>query len=103
HTRELAAMTRSPPSSAGSLSFHLSSSGGTLSSRRVWLQIRPQRLPLALAQPDGDVQLFQILLQRLAAEVDLLRLEERAHPPFPFRRRQADHRLAQAPDAGGRQ
>src|SRR5205823_6398177 len=35
---------------------------------RVLPQVIPQRRPLALAQPDGDVELLQVLLQRLAPQ-----------------------------------
>src|SRR5690348_1181387 len=47
--------------------------GGRVSESR---QVRRERRTLPLAQCDGDAQLLEVLLERLAAEVDLALLEE---------------------------
>jgi hypothetical protein len=53
-------------------------------------------LSVSIADRDGDPQLFEILIERFPAQIDLARGEELPHIPFEFRCGEADDPAAHA-------
>jgi len=56
----------------------------------VSIQVRAQGEAISPSDCDGDPQLFEILIQRFPAKVDLARCEKIPHIPFEFRRGESD-------------
>ena len=62
----------------------------------VSIQVRAQGAAVSLPDRDGDPQLFEILIERFPAEVDLARCEKVPHVSFEFRCGEADNPAAHA-------
>ena len=62
----------------------------------VSIQVCAQGEAVSLSDRDGDPQLFEILIQRFPAEVDLARCEKVPHVSFEFRCGEADDPAAHA-------
>jgi hypothetical protein len=56
----------------------------------VSIQVRAQGEAISFSDCDGDPQLFEILIQRFPAKVDLARCEKIPHVSFEFRCGEAD-------------
>ena len=63
----------------------------------VSIQVGAQGAAVSLSDRDGDPQLFEILIQRFPAEVDLARYEKVPHLSFEFRCGEVDDPTAHAP------
>src|SRR5204863_10041199 len=62
----------------------------------------PQASALPFAKLHGDVELFQVLVEKLAAEISLVAREEVTRIAFQLGSCQADYSLAHALQPGGR-
>src|SRR5262249_24902807 len=59
-------------------------------------EVLRERRALALAQRDRDAKLFEVLIARLAAEIDRAFIEEPVHVVFERARGESDHAFAHA-------